>query len=204
MTIVIGKESFMQIEIVQGSTAEEHALVLRVPILGSVSGDGRVTYTGAARLWFEQHADAPKSPRCTAEDPPRARPKLRNARYPMMNQLNIEQMAHFHEIAATYIPDMHELTAVEVLLVLLEICHILDIQPAAVEQIFGERVLRGLETWGDIVVPSTAGSKAASKAPGQEPRRAWVWIPGRIGPMPCRIDENGSICVYSNSDQEQE
>ena len=106
----------------------------------------------------EPPAEAAGSPAGPAGGPA-ARPKVRHKRYPLMNQLSAEQVGHFRTIANTYIPDMYDPAAVEVLLVVLEICHILDLTPGVVEQIFGVRVLAALETWGDLVPPRRRPSR---------------------------------------------
>ena len=118
---------------------------------------------------------------------PAARPKLRHKRYPLMNQLSAEQVRLFRTIANTYIPDMYDPAAVEVLLVVLEICHILDLTPGIVARIFGARVLATLETWGDLVPPR--------RRPGLV-RRAWVWLPNQTRPGLYPIDGDGTIHVH--------
>ena len=96
-------------------------------------------------------------------------------------------IGHFRTIANTYIPDMYDPAAVEVLLVVLEICHILDLTPTVVEQIFGVRVLVALETWGDLVPPR--------RRPGLV-RRAWVWLPNQSRPGLYPIGADGTIRVH--------
>jgi hypothetical protein len=118
------------------------------------------------------------------QSPPAARPKARHPRYPLMNQLSAEQVGHFRTVANTYIPDMYDPAAVEVLLVVLELCHILDLTPAVVERIFGARVLATLETWGDLVPPR--------RRPGLV-RRAWVWLPNQPRPGLYPIQDDGTI-----------
>ncbi len=117
---------------------------------------------------------------------PAARPKVRHKRYPLMNQLSAEQVGHFRTIANTYIPDMYDPAAVEVLLVLLEVCHILDLIPTVVARIFGARVLAALETWGDLVPPR--------RRPGLV-RRAWVWLPNQARPRLYPLADDGTIRV---------
>ena len=58
------------------------------------------------------------------------------------------------------------------LLVLLEICHILQLSDYRLGKIFGSR-LHDLETWGDIVPPK--------RRPPQL-QRAWVWVPNTYQP----------------------
>lgn len=65
-----------------------------------------------------------------------------------------EQVEHLRSIAAVYIPDMAnraDPAAAEVLLVLLEVCRILRLSPARVRRVFGERALRALEAWGEVI-----------------------------------------------------
>ena len=131
----------------------------------------------------EPPAEAAGSPAGPAGGPA-ARPKVRHKRYPLMNQLSAEQVGHFRTIANTYIPDMYDPAAVEVLLVVLEICHILDLTPAVVEQIFGVRVLAALETWGDLVPPRRRPSLL---------RRAWVWLSNQPRPRLYPIGDDGTI-----------
>ena len=127
-------------------------------------------------------AGAPAGPAAS----PLARPKLRHKRYPLMNQLSAEQVRLFRTIANTYIPDMYDPAAVEVLLVVLEICHILDLTPGSVARIFGARVLAALETWGDLVPPR--------RRPGVV-RRAWVWLPNQARPGALPLEDDGTIHV---------
>jgi hypothetical protein len=101
-----------------------------------------------------------------------------------MNQLSAEQVGHFRTVANTYIPDMDDPAAVEVLLVVLEICQILDLLPAVVAEIFGERVLAALETWGDLVPPRRRQGLV---------RRAWVWLPNQPRPQLYGIEGDGTI-----------
>ena len=121
---------------------------------------------------------------------PPARPKLRHKRYPLMNQLSAEQVRLFRTIANTYIPDMYDPAAVEVLLVLLEICHILDLTPAIVARIFGERVLAALETWGDLVPPRRRPDVV---------RRAWVWLPNQTRPGLYLVADDGTIRLHEKA-----
>ena len=103
-----------------------------------------------------------------------------------MNYLSAEQVGLFRTVAVTFIPDMYDPAAVEVLLVLLEICHILDLTPAVVEQIFGVRVLAALETWGDLVPPRERPDPL---------RRAWVWLSNQPRPRLYPVAGDGTIRV---------
>ena len=133
----------------------------------------------------------------TAADPaadpaagPRARPKLRHKRYPLMNHLSADQVGLFRTVANTYIPDMYDPAAVEVLLIVLEVCHILDLIPSVLEQIFGPRVLAVLETWGDLVPPRRRPDLV---------RRAWVWLPNQPRPKLYPIAADGTIHVHDGA-----
>ena len=142
--------------------------------------------TAAAAAAAEMAADADNDDDGPAAGPVMARPKLRHKRYPLMNQLSREQEGYFRTIANTYIPDMVDPAAVEVLLVLLEVCHILDLIPTVLARIFGARVLAALETWGDLVPPR--------RRPGLV-RRAWVWLPNQARPRLYPLADDGTIRV---------
>jgi hypothetical protein len=101
-----------------------------------------------------------------------------------MNQLSPEQVGHFRTVANTYIPDMYDGAAVEALLVLVEVCHILDLLPTVMEEIFGPRVLQALDTWGDLIPPR--------RRPGLV-HRAWVWLPNQSRPKLYPIASDGTI-----------
>ena len=109
-------------------------------------------------------------------------------RYALKNQLNAEQAAQFAAIVTTYAPDLHDPAAVEVLLVVLEVCHILDLSDYRLRQIFGSRQLHALETWGDIVPPKQRPS---------ELRRAWVWPSNTYQPKLYPIADDGTIRIYA-------
>ena len=119
---------------------------------------------------------------------PIARPKVQMRSYIPTNYLSPEQACDLHTIVNTYIPDLSDPAAVEVLLVLLEVCHILDISDYRMRQIFGARQLHALETWGDIVPPK-------QRPPALQ--RAWVWVPNTYQPKLYPIAEDGTIRIYS-------
>ena len=106
------------------------------------------------------------------------------------NYLSAEQFAALRTIVATYMPDLSDPAAVEVLLVLLEVCHILDLSDYRLRQIFGSRQLHALETWGDIVPPKQRPS---------ELRRAWVWPSNTYQPKLYPIAEDGTIRIYARA-----
>jgi hypothetical protein len=89
-------------------------------------------------------------------------------------------------VVQTYVPDMDKSSAVEVLLVVLEVCHILELVPSVVEKIFGANVLECLETWGNFI-PLRESTDCS--------HRAWVWMPGATRPLQARIDADGAVRV---------
>jgi hypothetical protein len=104
-----------------------------------------------------------------------------------LRRLSAAQLSAFQTMAGTYTPDLHDPAAVEVLLVLLEVCHVLNLSTHRLETIFGARTLYALETWGDIVPPK--------RRPPQL-NRAWVWVPNRYGPQLFPIAADGAIWLY--------
>lgn len=110
----------------------------------------------------------------------------RHKRHPLMNHLSLEQKQHLKEIIDTYTPDLHDPAAVEVLLVLLEVCHILDLLPCELNHLFTCRILDILDHYGDIVPPR------------QRPpaiRRAWVWLSNQAHPNLYRVSAKGTIRI---------
>ena len=105
---------------------------------------------------------------------------------PLRNQLSFDQLDHLRSIATTYTPDLHDAAAVEVLLVLLEVCYILELSPSRLNYIFGKRHLHTLLTWGDIL--------PAMRRPAHV-RRAWVWVSNRPRPRLYAINEEGCIQI---------
>jgi hypothetical protein len=103
---------------------------------------------------------------------------------PQRNRLSHNQLELLRSIATTYTPDMRDAAAVEVLLVLLEVCNILDLSPSRLNFIFGKRNVHTLLTWGDILPPMRRPSDV---------RRAWVWLSNRPRPRLYPIDEEGCI-----------
>jgi hypothetical protein len=103
-----------------------------------------------------------------------------------MNHPNPTQVEHFHAVAQTYVPDLDQPAAVEVLLVLVEVCHILDLPPVTMEQIFGANVLEALHTWADYI---------PTRRPHPGAQRAWVWMPGATRPLQARIGNDGAVRV---------
>ena len=119
---------------------------------------------------------------------PEARPKVQMRSYIPTNYLSADQLAALRTVVATYLPDLSDPAAVEVLLVLLEVCHILDLSDYRLRQIFGSRQLHALETWGDIVPP---------KQRPTELHRAWVWPSNTYQPKLYPIAEDGTIRIYA-------
>jgi hypothetical protein len=110
-----------------------------------------------------------------------------SATHPQPALLTSDQIERLHKIVATYVPDLHDPAAVEVLLVLLEACRVVDPAAETLATIFSLRLLERLENWGDV-------------APGrQRParlQRAWVWLPDQPMPQLLPIAGDGTIWVY--------
>ena len=117
-----------------------------------------------------------------------ARPKraYRPRTAPAGAQVSGPQLQQLQAVAQTYTPDMDDAAAVEVLLVLLEVGHILELSEGQIDRIFGRRCRRVLDTWGDVLPP---------RARAAEVQRAWVWLPNRRGPALYPIGEDGAIRV---------
>jgi hypothetical protein len=96
------------------------------------------------------------------------------------------QMNALKAVVETYLPDLHDPAAVEVLLVLLEVLHILAVSEYRLGQLFGAH-RHALETWGDIVPPK--------QRPAQL-QRAWVWVPNTHSPKLYPIAQDGTIRIY--------
>ena len=87
-----------------------------------------------------------------------------------MSDLHQEQLSHLADIAGTYSADPDDPTSLEVLLVLQEICHILEISHYEMVSIFGKRTLHTLRTWGKHgerrrVPPAPAASGSGGPTP---------------------------------------
>jgi hypothetical protein len=122
------------------------------------------------------------------------RPKRQAKGLEPTNHLSLQQVKALQAIVGTYTPDLHDPAAVEVLLVLLEVCHILQESEYRLGKIFGG-YLHALETWGDIVPPK--------RRPPQL-QRAWVWVPNTYQPKLYPIAEDGTICIYAQEAGEKE
>jgi hypothetical protein len=114
------------------------------------------------------------------------RPTRRPQRVEPLLHLTQAQVAALRAITGTYLPDLHDPAAVEVLLVLLEVCHVLALSEWRLAQIFGSH-LHALESWGDIVPPRRRPTRL---------RRAWVWVPNTLAPKLYSIEEQGIIRLY--------
>ena len=121
------------------------------------------------------------------------RPDRRNRGLEQTNHLSQNQAKELQVIAGTYTPDLHDPAAVEVLLVLLEVCHILQLSDYRLGKIFGSH-LHALATWGDIVPPK--------RRPPQL-QRAWVWVPNTYQPRLYPIAADGTICIYPKEQDDQ-
>ncbi len=135
-----------------------------------------------------------RKPTCLARRRPRRdidsldlRPPRRQPRYPMMNQLSSPQAAQFRALAGVYRADLLDPAAWEALLILLEICNILDLLPSVKDKIFGQGMVERLETW--------SGEIPHRRRPGQV-QRAWVWLPNEPEPHVYPIGEEGTIELH--------
>jgi hypothetical protein len=108
-----------------------------------------------------------------------------------MNTLSAAQKRQFAALIAAYRSDLAgpaDPAAVEVLLILLEVCRILELLPADIEQLFTAGVLRRLRTWNGVIV------HARSPQPPPGPvRRLWVWRPGGGDPQLYAVAPNRTI-----------
>ena len=141
------------------------------------------------RMPQQSHPLAKASPAAKRQ----ARPKVPMRSYIPTNYLNQQQAGDLRAIVDTYIPDLHDPAAVEVLLVLLEVCHILEVSDYRLRKIFDARHLHVLETWGDIVRP---------KRRPHQLQRAWVWVPNTYQPKLHPIAEDSTIHVYLAAEDE--
>jgi hypothetical protein len=121
------------------------------------------------------------------------RPKRLTRGLEPTNHLGQQQAKELQVIVGTYTPDLHDPAAVEVLLVLLEVCHILELSEQRLQKLFGS-YLPALETWGDIIPPK--------RRPPQM-RRAWVWVPNTYQPRLYPIGKDGTICIYAQEQDEE-
>lgn len=118
---------------------------------------------------------------------------------PADSRLSSEQQRRIRGLVRTYTPDLHDPSAVEVLLIVLEICRILQFVPGDVEQVFGTALLEPLEQWNGIIV----------YPPGRQPRpqrvrRVWVWRPGRLNPQVYAVGTSGTIRIYGTGRQSRQ
>src|SRR6476620_10159721 len=107
-----------------------------------------------------------------------------------MSDLHQEQLSHLADIAGTYSADPDDPTSLEVLLVLQETCHILEISHSEMVSIFGKRTLPTLRTWGKH------GDDAAAS---HGPRRVWIWWPNAPRPVLCKSLDDGTIARMTDS-----
>jgi hypothetical protein len=110
-----------------------------------------------------------------------------------MSNISQEQLSHISEVVGTYSADPDDSTSLEVLLVLQEVCHILEISHYEMISIFGKRTLHTLRTWGK------SNSAAAGTA---GPRRVWIWWPNSPRPMLCKILDDGTIARMSHAESD--
>jgi hypothetical protein len=112
---------------------------------------------------------------------------LRSAAPAPSSRLTRDQIERLHRIVTTYAPDLHDPAAVEVLLVLLEVCRIIEPAEEVQAAVFGLRLLEHLAAWGD--------APAGRQRPAQL-RRAWVWLPNEQSPQLLPIAGDGTVWVY--------
>lgn len=108
-----------------------------------------------------------------------------------MSELQQEQLSHISEIVGTYSADTDDPTSLEVLLVLQEVCHILEISHYEMVSIFGKRTLHTLRTWG---------SERRENGGPASPRRVWIWWPGSPRPALCKILDDGTIARMTHKE----
>ena len=113
-------------------------------------------------------------------------PRIRHKRYPLMNHLSVKQKKHLKFVIDTFVAYLHDPAAVEILMVLLEVCFILDLLPCELERLFTPRILKILDTYGDVVPPK------------QRPlliHRPWVWLSNQPYPKLHRLEPKGKIRI---------
>ena len=115
----------------------------------------------------------------------------RSPRFPLMNQLSERQVAQFQSLAGIYRADLLDPAAWEALLLLLEVCNILDLLPTVVERIFGDGIRARVETWSGEVHPRHTNPPAPDDL-----HRAWVWLPHEPRPRLYPIDPAGIIWLH--------
>jgi hypothetical protein len=100
-----------------------------------------------------------------------------------------EQYAQLRAIARAYAPDLPDPTAAEVMLMLYEVCQVLQMETGEIINLFGRRVFGFLCHWGDRPVapapPFTAGQFVPRLPHGdaaQRPARVWVWPATAVEP----------------------
>ena len=103
-----------------------------------------------------------------------------------MSDLHQEQLSHIADIVGTYSADPDDPTSLEVLLVLQEICHILEIPHYEMVSIFGKRTLHALRTWGKPTGGNAghASARAASGSGGRPPRGRSSAASSTTAPLP--------------------
>ena len=111
---------------------------------------------------------------------------LRSAAPPPSSRLTRDQIERLHPFAATYAPDLHDPAAVEVLLVLLEVCRLVEPAKEVQAAIFGLRLLEHLAAWGEA---------PPDKQRPPQVSRAWVWLPNEPSPQLHPIAGDGTIWV---------
>jgi hypothetical protein len=109
-------------------------------------------------------------------------------------RFSARQAAALRAIVETYTPDRHDPAAMEVLLVLLEVCRVLGVGEEGLAAVFGAGILHALETWGDAVPPKRRPARL---------RRVWVWLPDACGPRVYPVGEAGAVRIYGEAPGEE-
>jgi hypothetical protein len=68
---------------------------------------------------------------------------------PVHASLSAEQLQRLQALAGVYLADLHDPTAVEVLLILFEACRIVGLTEPRLAAIFGARGLHAVRAWGE-------------------------------------------------------
>lgn len=118
----------------------------------------------------------------------RLRPATRQRRCPQMNTLSRAQKEQFQALVRTYTPDLHDAVVVEVLLVLIEVCRILDLLPSDIEQLFSPSVLQRVRCWNGVIVQPLGRQTQQGQL-----QRVWVWRPEWGEPQVLPVAPSGTI-----------
>lgn len=125
-----------------------------------------------------------------------------------MNTISDEQYNQLRAIARAYAPDLPDPIAAEVLLMLYEVCQVLQIDDKEIIRLFGRRVFGFLCHWGERPLapapPFTAGQYAPPPAQGPaaaRPARVWVWPQDAAGPRFGLLNDESGIAYLRAPEQ---